>query len=418
MNSNNQVVITGIGVVSPIGIGSDTFWDALIQGQSGVIVRPEFENTQWPFKIAGVVQDFEGKKYVKPRKAMKVMCPPIQFGFAAATMASEQAGLPEADVDPDRVGTVIGTEPFYCHPSEIADVFFKCIEDQEYHHPRWGENFMREIQPLWMLKYLPNMVASHISIAVDARGPNNSICQSQASSLLSVIEGATLIQRGIADVVFVGGTGSPYSITGLLYHGQSHLSQRVDDPSGACRPFDQDRDGQVVGEGAGAIVLESEAHANARNARILSHLSGWTRSFCTDPDQLDASLESNLRSTLKSAGREADQVGHVNANGFGGIQHDQMEAKAIHSVFGDTPVFAGKANFGNLGPGAGAIELAASIMAMNIGVLPPAINFDSSSDCPVRLSPEPLEIRPESSVKLSFSCTGQVASILLENRNA
>lgn len=415
MKLNNQVVVTGVGVVSPIGIGVNAFWDALMTGRSGVVVRPEFVDTDWAFKIAGIVKDFEGKKYVKPRKAIKVMCPPIQFGFAAATMAAEMAKIVDGTVDPDRVGTVFGTEPFYCHPEEIAGVFRQCVEDEVYIHPRWGENFMREIQPLWMLKYLPNMVASHISIAVNSRGPSNSICQSEASSLLSIIEGATLIQRGLADVVFAGGTGSPSSITGLLYHGQNHLSRRVDDPEGACRPFDADRDGQVVGEGAGAIVLESESHAKARGVDILCRLGGWNRNFCTDKSQFADALASNFRATLSASGVDASSVGHINANGFGTIEDDQQESQAIHSVFGDTPVLAAKANFGNLGPGTGVIELVASILAMQNSTLPPAINFNSSNDCAIQLNKQSTPLEQSSCVKQSFSRTGQIASILLQN---
>lgn len=414
MKLNNQVVVTGVGVVSPIGIGVDTFWNSLMEGKSGVVVRPEFVDTDWAFKIAGVVQDFEGKKYVKPRKAIKVMCPPIQFGFAAATMAAEMAGITDESIDPDRVGTVFGTEPFYCHPDEIAGVFRKCVEDEVYIHDRWGEFFMREIQPLWMLKYLPNMVASHISIAVNSRGPSNSICQSEASSLLSIIEGATLIQRGLADVVFAGGTGSPSSITGLLYHGQNHLSRRFDDPQGACRPFDAERDGQVVGEGAGAIVLESESHAKARGANVLCRLAGWNRNFCTQLDALSDSLAGNFQATLQSAQVDADSIGHVNANGFGSVEEDRQESQAIHSVFGDKPVFAAKANFGNLGPGTGTIELVASILAMQNSALPPAINFNASSDCAISLNSESASLENSSCIKQSFSRTGQVASILLQ----
>lgn len=414
MKLNNQVVITGVGVVSPIGIGAETFWDSLINGRSGVIIRPGFEETDWAFKIAGIVRDFEGKKYVKPRKAIKVMCPPIQFGFAAATMAAEMAGILNSNIDPDRVGTVFGTAPFYCHPEEIADVFGKCVDNGKYVHDHWGENFMREIQPLWMLKYLPNMVASHISIAVNSRGPSNSICQSEASSLLSIIEGATLIQRGLADVVFAGGTGSASSITGLLYHGQEHLSKRVNDPQGACRPFDAERDGQVVGEGAGAIVLESENHAKARGANILCRLTGWNRIFSSSIEQLAGDLAYNFESTLDSAGTSADQIGHINANGFGSILEDRSEAEAIQRVFAKCPVMAAKANFGNLGPGTGAIEVIASILALQHMKLPPAINFRSSNDCAISLDSKPLELAQSRCIKQSFSHTGQIASLLLE----
>ena len=131
-------------------------------GRSGVDVRPEYADTSFPFKIAGMVKDFEGKAFVKPRKAIKVMCRPIQFGYAAATMAAEQAGLSESNVAPERIGTVFGAETFFAEPSEVSDVFHSCLTNGVYDHDKWGEYFVREIRPLWMLKYLPNLSLIHI----------------------------------------------------------------------------------------------------------------------------------------------------------------------------------------------------------------------------------------------------------------
>ena len=169
----NEIAITGIGVVSPSGIGRDPFLQSLRDQKSGVSLRPGFEDSRSPLRIAGVITDFEPKLYVKPRKSLKVMCRPIQFGFAASAMALEQAKVHDADFDPDRKGTIFGAEAFYANPNEVADVFRKCLVNQVYDHNQWGSFAMREIEPLWMLKYLPNMVASHVSISFDARGPSN-----------------------------------------------------------------------------------------------------------------------------------------------------------------------------------------------------------------------------------------------------
>ena len=209
----SPVVITGIGVVSPIGIGVDSFWQSLQNGISGVRVRPEFEGTDIPIRLAAQVENFDAKQFVTPRKAIKIMCNPIQFGCAAAMMACEQAGLTADTMSPDRIGTLFGTETFYADPAEVADVFRHCTVDEGYQHDRWGEFAMRKIQPLWMLKYLPNMAASHISIAVDARGHSNSICQGEASGLMALMEGVTVIEVGDCDVVIAGGTGSVCRLT-------------------------------------------------------------------------------------------------------------------------------------------------------------------------------------------------------------
>jgi 3-oxoacyl-[acyl-carrier-protein] synthase II len=156
------------GVVSPIGIGVTSFWDSLRNPISGIACEA-FAETELPMRIGGDVRAFDAKAYVKPRKSLKVMCPQIQFGYAAAQMAVEHAGLTPESYDPDRLGIVFGSETFYADPIEVAEVFRKCIVDRCYDHERWGEFAMRDIMPLWMLKYLPNMVASHVSIAYDAR---------------------------------------------------------------------------------------------------------------------------------------------------------------------------------------------------------------------------------------------------------
>lgn len=417
MNLKEKIVITGLGVVSPIGIGLDAFWDSLINGRSGVCERPEFAGTNYPFKIGGVVKDFEGKAFVKPRKALKVMCRPIQFGFAAATMAAQQAGLAECGIDPVRVGTVFGAETFFAEPGEVSDVFHSCISDGIYDHDKWGEKFVREIRPLWMLKYLPNMVASHISIALNATGPSNTICQSDASSSLAIIEGATLIQRGLVDVAIVGGTGSPMSITGLLFHGHKHLSQQTQDPEAACRPFDGNRDGQVASEGAGAIVLESEAHAKARGAKILCEVAGWKRSYCTRPkvSEFGDSIAANIQDSLDKAGISANEVGLASLNGNGEVESDAAEAAAIKKIFKNISGFATKSNIGNIGPGSGAIEIASAILSLQNSLAPPSINYDSNNAGSLGfLSNQKYSLDSPFALKTSFSKTGQVASFILK----
>ena len=413
-----EVVVTGVGLVTPIGVGADSFWDALVAGRSGVSVRAGFEDVQLPHRIAAMVTDFVGKDYIKPRKALKIMCGPIQYGCAAAAMAVTEANFAEGVLTHDRVGTVFGTETFFADPGEVADVFQKCTVDSEYQHDRWGEFALREIQPLWMLKYLPNMAASHISIAMDARGPSNSICQGEASGLLSLIEAADLIQRGTADVVVAGGTGSQMALVSTLYRGVDRLSNSVSQPELASRPFDQNRDGMVVGEGAGAIVLESKEFAEKRGANILAKIGGWSRGYHR-PISLDfpSDLEYHFGNAIERAKLSAKQIDLVNANAMGAVEGDAKEAIAIENVLGDTPVVAYKSAFGNLGPGTSMVELIASILSIKNQQVPPSLNCPNvATDCPIQVltKESPALTSINSVLKSSYSSTGQIATIVIQ----
>lgn len=426
MKSDCEVVVTGMGVVSPIGIGQDEFYTALMEGRSGVSVIESFEQSDLPMRIGAPVRDFEAKQYVKPRKALKIMCEPIKFGCAAAAMATQQAGLTGTvnedgstvqPVSPERIGTVLGTETFFADPTEVARVFRSCIVDSDYQHDRWGEFAMRQIQPLWMLKYLPNMAASHISIAADARGPSNSICQGAASGLLAIIEAASLIKRGVADVVLAGGTGSQMALTAMLYRGTELLSKNIHAPLSASRPFDANRDGMVVGEGAGVMVLESKAHAIKRGANIIATFKGWSRLF-SDPtasagQKKEAAIESSLALAIKNAGMSVADIGMVNASASGVIDEDRLEAKAIRAVLGDVPVTAHKSNFGNLGPGTSVVELIGGLLAIDRGHIPPTINYqDADPNCPVDVVSQARDLTKLSVAKTGFSATGQIASVV------
>lgn len=414
--NNCDVVITGLGVTSPIGIGHQVFWESLVSGVSGVEVREAYRDTRWPFRIAAPVKDFSGKQFIKPRKAIKIMCAPIQYGCAAASMAVEHANLDSQSVDPDRIATVFGTETFFADPTEVADVFKRCTVDKDYQHDRWGEFAMREIQPLWMLKYLPNMAASHISIALDARGPSNSICQGEASGLLALIEAASLIKRGAADVVVAGGTGSKMATTAILYRGTHLLSNRIDEPEKASRPFDVDRDGMVVGEGSGAIVIESAQHAKARGATVLATLSGWARSFLNpNSDQYADALAANYRAAIENASLETKDISLVNAHAAGSVHFDAIEAQAIRNVLPDKPVVAHKSNFGNIGPATSIVELIGGVLAKQNGLIPPTINCEKvDPSCGVNVINKETPISPSAKMlKSSFSVTGQIASVVI-----
>jgi 3-oxoacyl-[acyl-carrier-protein] synthase II len=381
-----EIVITGVGVVSPIGVGLKPFWESLCQGTSGIRALDELGGAEGPLPIAARVTDFDGKQHVTPRKSLKVMSREIQFGFAASRMAVEQAGLEVPVVDPERWGVILGSDMLYSEPADMIDTYRECIVAGQFDFSRWGEA-MQRLNPLWMLKYLPNMAACHVGIALDVRGPTNSIVQGETSSLQALIEACRTIERGAADIMVTGGSGSRISPVNGSFRDGRMFSSRIDDPAAASRPFDLLRDGSVNGEGAAALVLESRRHAEARQANILACVRGYSSTCEPRPGSVPpqgAAIRRGILAALEKAGMSASEVGHVNAHGISDVDQDIVEARAIAATLGSVPVTAPKSLFGNLGGGGGAVELVASVLALETGEIPPTRNYEHRDpDCPV-----------------------------------
>ncbi len=413
-----DVVITGIGLVTPIGTGREAYWSSLLEGRSGIAPLSKALGTELPVQFGGELKDFDAKQFVKPRKSLKVMCHEIQVGYSATMLAVEDAGLNQGAVAPDRMGIVFGSEMFSCDVSELADAYRKCVVEGQIRPELWGEGAMKDLYPLWMLKYLPNMIGCHAAIALDARGPNNTITLDEVSSLLALIEAVGVIQRGAADVMLAGGVGTRVNLTRMLYRGDSGWSHRSDDPAGACRPFDADRDGGVIGEGSGVFVLERREFAEARGAKILARVSGFGRSF-ESPETgcplTGSGTRNSIQAALCSAGLDARDIGHVNAHGASTIDHDRMEAQAIRDCLGDVPVTAPKSYFGCLGAGSGAVEMAASVLAAVEGVVPATLNYSRPDpECPVNvIHGRPLRVDNRTSLLLNQTETGQTAAVVI-----
>ena len=413
----SEVVITGIGAINPIGIGRQAFWDSLLSGTSGIQPIPADQLGTLPIPYAGQLPDFDPKKFVKPRKAIKMMSRGIQVGQAAATQAFEDAGLVSDQLDSDRFGVVFGSEMLYGHPSDLSDIFESSQEGNTASMQKWGEHFTHQMFPLWLLMYLPNMIACHAAIALDARGPNNTIVQGAASGLLAIIEAATYIERGWADVMISGGCGITFNPTKEVYLKHSSLSQQPDGTK-ACRPFDAHRDGTVPGEGGAAVILESRAHAEARGAEVLAAIVDFGRSVgLRDPDTGGATREAISRSIDRvTASAEPAQIQHVSAHGLGTVEDDRCEAQAIAKALGtDVPVTAFKSYFGCLGAGAGASEFAASVLALHHQRVPHILNFETPDpECPVAaVRHQPQENAQPQALVLSQSVTGQATAVLL-----
>lgn len=418
MTDSRDIVITGLGVVSPIGIGKDAYWKSMLEGRSGIEPLAVAQGTALPVQFGGEIKNFDGKQFVKPRKSLKVMCREIQIGYSAAVLTLQDAGLTSGSVDPDRFGVVLGSEMFYCDLDELADAYRKCVVDGQLRPEMWGAGAMSDMYPLWMLKYLPNMPACHIAIAEDARGPNNTITLDEVSSLLALIESVCYIERGAADVMIAGGQGSRVNLTRIMYRGDTYWSHRNDEPQRACRPFDAQRDGTVIGEGAGAFLLESREHAAARGATMLARVLGFGRSFEHMPEQHTAGPDGICRAieeALASAGLAPEDIGHVNAHGSGTIAGDRFEAEAIRRCLGDVLVTAPKSYFGCLGAGTGAVEMAASVLAIATGTVPATLNYEFPDPaCPVNvIHGQPLPCEKRTALVLNQSETGQTAAVIL-----
>lgn len=418
MGEGPEVVITGVSVVSPIGVGREAFWQSLIEGRSGIGPLSFAAGTDLPVKFGGEIRDFDGKEFVKPRKALKVMCHEIQTGYAAAIMALEDARLEAGTVDPDRFGVVLGSEMFYCETDEIVDPYRGCIVEGQMHGELWATHALPKLYPLWMLKYLPNMIACHLAISQDARGPNNTITLDEVSSLLAVIEAACVIHRGHADVMIAGGAGNRVNLTRMMYRGDREWSHRNDAPQRASRPFDAQRDGSVVGDGAGALILESRAHAEARGARILARVLGFGRAFESWPDYTPGrgdGVRQAIRQALRAADLKPTDIGHVKAHGVSTVAHDRMEAQAIHDCLDDVPVTAPKSFFGSSGAGSGAVELAVSVLAVSNGLVPATLNYEFPDPaCPVNvIHGAPLATSKNVALVLNQATTGQAVAVVI-----
>jgi 3-oxoacyl-[acyl-carrier-protein] synthase II len=306
----------------------------------------------------------------------------------------------------------------YSPMSDLEAAFQGCMVDGKYDHSRWGESAMSNIYPLWMLKYLPNYPACHVGIVHDARGPNNTITIGEASSLLAFGEAATCIERGMADAMLTGGTGTRLSLVSLLFSGGGKLSQRKNDAEHASRPFDKDRDGVIYGEGSAVYLLEAREHAEARGAKILARLAGWSatwenRRFGRAGD--GSGFASAIDLALRKAQLKSSDIGHVNAHGESTIETDAAEACAIRAKLNDKPVLAMKSYFGNLGAGGGSVELLASLLALETGEVPVTLNYETPDPaCPVNVvhsSPQPAG-KP-AFIKLNQSRTGQTAAVVI-----
>jgi 3-oxoacyl-[acyl-carrier-protein] synthase II len=373
--SKRRVVVTGLGVVSPVGIGVKTAWDNLIAGKSGITQITKFDASAFASTIAGEVKDFNAEDFI-PAKDARRMDTFIQYGLAAAIEAVKDSGIVATEENAERIGVSIG--------SGIGGM--QLIEDTDALYQASGP---RKISPFFIPGTIINMISGNLSIMFGFKGPNVAIVTACTTGTHSIGDASRMIEYGDADVMIAGGAEA--AITRLSVGGfaaSRALSTRNDDPATASRPWDKDRDGFVIGEGAGVLVLEEYEHAKKRGAKIYAELSGYGMSadayHMTAPN-MDGPRRS-MRNAMNNAGINLDQVQFVNAHGTSTPLGDANETNAIKAAFGDHAynivVNSTKSMTGHLLGGAGGLESVFTVLSIHHQVSPPTINiFNQDPEC-------------------------------------
>jgi len=372
-----RVVITGIGLVSPLGVGNDANWTALMDGRSGIGPITRFDCSTYPCRIAGEIPDFDSLQFMDKKEARKFDFF-VRYALAAAQLATEDAGFRTADTGAERTGVVIG--------SGIGGL--PSIEAQ---HQILMEKGVRRISPFFIPGLIVNMAAGMVAIRFGAKGPNMAPCSACTTGTHAIGDAFRLIQMGHADAMYAGGAEgvvTPLAVGG--FGAMRALSTRNDEPARASRPFDAGRDGFVIGEGAGVVILETLENARARGARPYAELVGYGLSG--DAYHMSAPSEDGdgpvrvMQAALKDADLQPDAIGYINAHGTSTPLGDKVESLAIRKVFGGhadkLAVSSTKSMTGHLLGAAGGLESAITARAVRDGQLPPTINLDEPDpDC-------------------------------------
>ncbi|MFZ5966346.1 MAG: beta-ketoacyl-ACP synthase II [Bacillota bacterium] len=367
---SKRVVITGIGAITPIGIGKNEYWEALKAGKNGVGKITKFDATDYPTQIAAEVKNFEPNNYID-KKESKRMDRFTQFAVAASKMAIEDSGLELDKIDADRFGVVLG--------SGIGG-----IETLEKEYEKMASKGPGRVSPFFIPMMISNIGSGQVSMAFGAKGPNTTVVTACASSTNAIGEAFKIVQRGDANVMITGGAEA--SITPLSMAGfcsMKAMSTRNDDPQTASRPFDQDRDGFIMGEGSGIVILEEYEHAVNRGARIYGEIIGYGMSadayHITTPAPGGEGAARSMKSAIMDAGIPVEAIDYINAHGTSTPYNDKFETMAIKSLFGEhayrLSVSSTKSMTGHLLGGAGAIEAIACLLAVTEDFIPPTINY-------------------------------------------
>lgn len=422
-----RVVVTGLGVIAPNGLTAQEFWRACTEGKSGISKIEAFDTTGYPTQIAGEVRGFDVRPYLTDPKVLKLMGRNIQFAVGAAHEACENAGLKPGASDPSRFGVCMGSGVVPMDLSELAPPIAACLDENGLFQPqKFGKVGPESLFPLWLLKHLPNMLSSHLAILHQAEGPCNTITTACAAGTQAIGEAFRLIARDDADVMLAGGSDSRLEPLMLVAYAALGALSRSQRPSHeVSRPFDRERDGFVLGEGAAVLVLEEYEHARRRNATIYAEITGYGSSCdasgITRPDPSGKGAKRAMEAALREARINRDSVDYINAHGTSTRLNDAMETNAVKAALGPdarrVPMSSVKSMIGHLIGAAGAVEAAATALTIGSGVLPPTINLTNPDPtCDLDYIPNVArEKQVRCALSNSFGFGGQNAALIMQS---
>jgi 3-oxoacyl-[acyl-carrier-protein] synthase II len=366
-----RVVITGIGLISPLGTGTDKNWQALLRGQSGIAPLTRFDVSRYATRFGGEVKDFDPLAFID-RKESRKMDPFIRYGLAAATLAVADSGIPEADLRSERAGTYVG--------SGIGG-----LGSIEENHKTLLEKGPERVSPFFLVQTIVNEASGQISIRFGAKGPNCANATACSTGTHAIGDSFRIIVHGDADIMIAGGAEAPLTPLSLAgFNAIKALSERNGEPAKASRPFDAQRDGFVMGEGAGVLILEEMGRALRRDARIYAEVAGYGMTsdayHVAAPDPTGDGAARVMRRAVEDAGIALEDIGYINAHGTSTPLNDKTETMAIKAVFGDharrLAVSSTKSMTGHLLGAAGGVEAGITALALLHQVLPPTINYE------------------------------------------
>ncbi|MBU1474625.1 MAG: beta-ketoacyl-ACP synthase II [Acidobacteria bacterium] len=406
----NRVVITGLGVVSPIGIGVEEFWTALTAGKNGIFKLTHFDPTLFRSQMAGEVKNFNPEDWMD-RKTADRLDRFVHFSLAASSMAMKDADLESGSFDSYRAGVIIGSG---IGGSRSIEEAFTNLSDKG----------PKAISPFSVTKSLINTAACQVSITHGLRGPLSSLSVACSTGANAIGDASRIIERGDADIMLAG--GSEACLTPLPFGGfcsTRSMSTRNDDPETESRPFDKTRDGFVMGEGAGLIILENLESALNRGARIYGELVGYGCTadafHMTAPEPSGDGMTRCMKAALADAGIPFEKIGHINAHGTSTLMNDKVESAAIIKVFGEKAkkikISSNKSMIGHLLAAAGAVEFCASVLSVFSGIVPPTVNYsEPDPDCPLDYVVHGAEVvQPEAVLSNSFGFGGGNVSLVI-----
>lgn len=419
-----RVVVTGIGCVTPVGNDVKTMWDALCNSRSGIGYITHFDAANFPTRIAAEVKGYDLSRYVDDVKQFEHAGRNIRFAIGAAQQAVHDSGLSDLSLDPTRFGVYLGAgegqQDFPLFMSMVAQSY----ENGQVNLARFTECGLALLHPQQELEQEPNMTAGHLAGLFNAQGPNSNCLTACAASSQAIGEATEIIRRNDADVMLSGGAHSmihPFGVTG--FNLLTALSTNNADPPKASRPFDKNRDGFVLGEGAGMLILEELEHARKRGANIYGEILGYGSSAdayaITDIHPEGRGAVSCITHALKDAQLNVDQLDYINAHGTSTAVNDRVETSAIKQVLGDaakfTPVSSIKSMMGHLIAAAGSVEAIACLLAIRDGILPPTTNYETPDpDCDLDYVPNFARTQTVThALSNSFGFGGQNISLIL-----